>query len=60
MSDIEKTNEVVENTASTLLAGEPTTETVTQEIAIPEKFLVDGKPDYNKLASSYLELEKMN
>lgn len=58
MSDIENTNEVVENTASTLLAGEPTTETVTQEIAIPEKFLVDGKPDYNKLASSYLELEK--
>ena len=28
------------------------------QVGIPEKFLVDGQPDYEKLTKSYLELEK--
>ena len=28
------------------------------EVKVPDKFLVDGKPDYTKLTKSYLELEK--
>jgi hypothetical protein len=41
----------IQTTESTLSQGQDT-------VSIPEKFLVNGEPDYNKLAQSYLELEK--
>lgn len=41
-------------------AGAGGESSVSPEIRVPDKFLVDGKPDYQKLTKSYLELEKGN
>ncbi|BBL56997.1 hypothetical protein [Methylomonas koyamae] len=45
------------STASSLL-GAAEVESNVSEIKVPDKFLVDGQPDYQKLTKSYIELEK--